>query len=97
MSGIINKVKDAVSGDKHENKNEEQSFSIQPHPAKTNDPADLQRNPDQFGPGSGLSSQPEMAAHHAKGPHVPSESIKASLPDPATREELGARSRELNA
>ena len=33
MSSIVNKIKDAASGNKGDSNNNEQSFSIQPHPA----------------------------------------------------------------
>ncbi|KAJ6466855.1 hypothetical protein C8R45DRAFT_839032 [Mycena sanguinolenta] len=72
-------------------KNEEPTFSIQPHPAKTNDPADLA--PEQTG---GLASNPNEQAFHARDPHVPSTQVMASLEKPATREELQARQAELN-
>ncbi|KIJ98371.1 hypothetical protein K443DRAFT_680797 [Laccaria amethystina LaAM-08-1] len=68
----------------------EPSYSIQPHPAKTNDPADLQP------PGGGLKSGGVMAAHHARDPYIPSDQIKNNLPEPLSREELQARAAELN-
>ncbi|KAJ7233866.1 hypothetical protein B0H12DRAFT_965550, partial [Mycena haematopus] len=71
--------------------NEDPSFSIQPHPAKTNDPADLM--PEQTG---GLASNPNEQAFHARDPHVPSQQILAGLEKPATHEELQARQAELN-
>nr|GAT58932.1 predicted protein [Mycena chlorophos] len=65
-----------------------------PHPAKTNDPADLQ------GPGSeqtgGLASNPNEAVFHARDPHVPSAQIMASLEQPLSKEELAKRKEELN-
>ncbi|KAL1739511.1 hypothetical protein HDZ31DRAFT_49273 [Schizophyllum fasciatum] len=72
---------------------EEPTVSIQPHPAKSNDPADL--NPPQ--PGGGLRHDGGMEAHHARDPHVPAPEVRDNLPEPATREELQARQAELNA
>ncbi|KAJ7088623.1 hypothetical protein C8R44DRAFT_528155, partial [Mycena epipterygia] len=69
----------------------EPSFSIQPHPAKSNDPADL--NPPQTG---GLASNPNDQAFHARDPHVPSQQVLAGLEQPSSREELQARAAELN-
>ncbi|KZT25881.1 hypothetical protein NEOLEDRAFT_1132881 [Neolentinus lepideus HHB14362 ss-1] len=92
MSSFFNKLKGKTSG-KHNNQGQgEQSFNIQPHPAKTNDPRDLE--PPQ--PGGGLNSKPEYGALHARDPYVPSEEIKNSLPQPASRDELRARSAQLN-
>ncbi|KAF8802358.1 hypothetical protein BYT27DRAFT_7196780 [Phlegmacium glaucopus] len=68
--------------------NTEQSFSIQPHPAKTNDPADLQ-------PSGGLRQGNAMDAFYARGPHVPSEDILKNLPEPLSREELQAKQAAL--
>ncbi|KAL1727885.1 hypothetical protein EV714DRAFT_216331 [Schizophyllum commune] len=71
---------------------EDQQVSIQPHPAKSNDPADL--NPPQ--PGGGMRHDGGMEAHHARDPHVPAPEVLSSLPEPATHEELQARQAELN-
>ncbi|KAF8201191.1 hypothetical protein K438DRAFT_1582128 [Mycena galopus ATCC 62051] len=79
-----------MSGKSDSKKNDEQSFSIQPHPAKSNDPADLQ---EQTG---GLASNPNEQAFHARDPHVPSTQVMASLEEPLSREELQARQAELN-
>ncbi|KAJ7604650.1 hypothetical protein FB45DRAFT_955549 [Roridomyces roridus] len=68
----------------------EQSFSIQPHPAKSNDPSDLT---EQTG---GLASNPVEGALHARDPHVPSAQIMAGLEEPKSSEELAARKAELN-
>jgi len=67
----------------------EQQYSIQPHPAKTNDPADLQRQ-------EGLRSVDPMAAHRAREPYVPSPELQKNIEEPKSREELRARSEELN-
>ncbi|KAF5381587.1 hypothetical protein D9615_005417 [Tricholomella constricta] len=69
----------------------EPTFSTQPHPAKTNDPADL-----QSGSGGGLATSNPMAIHHARDPHVPSQEIQRNLEQPLGREELRARAAELN-
>ncbi|KAF8504534.1 hypothetical protein F5888DRAFT_1656462 [Russula emetica] len=80
------------------NKQQEQSFTIQPHPAKTNDPADL-----TGGPQHGHVANPQAGteayqkALHARDPHVPSEEILKSVEKPKTREELRARAAELNS
>ncbi|KDQ52198.1 hypothetical protein JAAARDRAFT_101893, partial [Jaapia argillacea MUCL 33604] len=69
------------------------TYSIQPHPAKTNNPADLVEPPQT---GGGLNTNPEIGAFHARDPYVPSKEIRDSLPEPATRDELRARQAELN-
>ncbi|KAG8761381.1 hypothetical protein FRC14_004786 [Serendipita sp. 396] len=56
------------------NKPEEPTFSILPHPAKTNDPADL-------GEGYG-SVVGKIAEAVGKGPHVLDEGTKANLEQP---------------
>ncbi|KAL1682096.1 hypothetical protein EV122DRAFT_204133 [Schizophyllum commune] len=77
----------------HKSKNQkEQSFNILPHPAKTNDPADL--NPPQ--PGGGLRSGGATHAFHAREPHIPAPHIRDNMPEPKSREELHARQAELN-
>ncbi|TFK50455.1 hypothetical protein OE88DRAFT_1660868 [Heliocybe sulcata] len=91
MSSFVNKVKGKMSGS-NDNQGQEQSFSIQPHPAKSNNPGDLE--PPQ--PGGGLNSNPELGAFHARDPHVPSQEIRNNLPEPASRDELKARSAQLN-
>ncbi|KAJ7176683.1 hypothetical protein C8R46DRAFT_1213270 [Mycena filopes] len=83
--------KKSMSAKDSDKKGEEQQFSIQPHPAKSNDPADLQ--PPQTG---GLASNPNEQAFHARDPHVPSQQVMAGLEQPASREELKARQAELN-
>ncbi|KAJ6598439.1 hypothetical protein DFH09DRAFT_1131776 [Mycena vulgaris] len=70
---------------------EDPTFSIQPHPAKSNDPADLM--PPQTG---GLASNPNEQAFHARDPHVPSQQVMAGLEEPLSREELQKRAAELN-
>jgi hypothetical protein len=97
MSNLINKIKEKTSSSKRNQ--DEQRFTIQPHPAvrpatatvtqarnlhlcsilqKTNNPADVE-GPQ---PGGGLTSNPEMQAHHARGPYVPSKDIKDNLEQP---------------
>ncbi|KAI0254506.1 hypothetical protein BJV78DRAFT_1184735 [Lactifluus subvellereus] len=72
---------------------QEQQFTIQPHPAKTNNPADLTGGPQS---GCGLDSQSGARIFHARDPHIPSEDIVKGLEQPKTREELHARAAELN-
>ncbi|EIW75962.1 hypothetical protein CONPUDRAFT_111803 [Coniophora puteana RWD-64-598 SS2] len=95
MSNLVNKIKDKATGAGGNDKGgeQEQQFTIQPHPAKTNNPSDLVDPPQ---PGAGLNSNPEMQAHHARQPHVPSQDILNSLEQPKSREELRARQEELN-
>lgn len=59
-------------------------FNILPHPAKTNNPADLIAEPGTQG---GLQSA-SANAYNAKGPHVPSEEIAKGLEAPKSREEV---------
>ncbi|KAG5634876.1 hypothetical protein H0H81_000452 [Sphagnurus paluster] len=70
----------------------EPTYSIQPHPATTNDPADLQ--PKQ--PGGGLATSDPTSAFHARDPYVPSQEILKGLEPPLGRDELRARATELN-
>ncbi|EJD41900.1 hypothetical protein AURDEDRAFT_68301 [Auricularia subglabra TFB-10046 SS5] len=79
----------------------EPTYSIQPHPAKTNDPADLTRPapgmPESGGGlNQGMQQYPAVAPYAAKGPFIPSPEISKNLDKPATREELHARTAELN-
>ncbi|KJA21768.1 hypothetical protein HYPSUDRAFT_110536, partial [Hypholoma sublateritium FD-334 SS-4] len=67
----------------------EPTFSILPHPAKTNDPADLQ-------PSGGLRNNGAMDAFNTPGPFIPSEQIKNNLPEPLSHAELEARQASLN-
>jgi len=89
MSNFFNKLK----GKSSKSSPNDNSVSIQPHPAKTNDPADLEQTP---GLGGGLKHDPVGQVYNAKGPYIPSEEIRNSLEQPATREELKARAAELN-
>ncbi|KIM43738.1 hypothetical protein M413DRAFT_443642 [Hebeloma cylindrosporum] len=77
-------------GKVREASSDEPSYSIQPHPAKTNDPADLQA------PGtSGLRHGGPMDAFHARDPYVPNEQIRNNLPEPLSHAELQARQAAL--
>ncbi|KAL9934516.1 hypothetical protein V8E36_006291 [Tilletia maclaganii] len=76
--------------------NDEQTFSIQPHPAKTNDPSD---------PANGGATTSDLTADQAAaqtvtsnnpGPHVPAQHVADSLEEPLSKQELSARSAELN-
>ncbi|KAG7095201.1 hypothetical protein E1B28_005977 [Marasmius oreades] len=82
MSNILNKVKDKVSHS--DNNNSEPTYSIQPHP-----------NPNDSANHTFTGNDP-IAAHHAKGPHIPSKEIRDNLEKPLNREELRARQEELN-
>ncbi|TDL20348.1 hypothetical protein BD410DRAFT_791155 [Rickenella mellea] len=96
MSGFINRIKSAIKPNKNspsaKEGNKEQQFTIQPHPAKTNNPADLE--PPQLG--AGLNNKPEFSAHQTPGPYVPSAAIASNIEPPASREEMRARQVELN-
>jgi len=93
MPNLFNKLKQKLSGSKGQpQSSDEQKFSIQPHPAKSNNPAEVE-SPQL---GGGLNSNPEMQAHHARDPYVPSPQIVNNLEQPATREQLRARAAELN-
>ncbi|KAI8970898.1 hypothetical protein BD414DRAFT_501546 [Trametes punicea] len=94
MSSIVNNIKDKVSGKNESSKQpqeNEQTFSIQPHPAKTNDPRDLQPSL-----GGGLNTDPNVGAFHARDPYIPPPEIKNNMPPAMSREELRARAQELN-
>ncbi|CAG7849019.1 SubName: Full=Uncharacterized protein {ECO:0000313/EMBL:CCA67366.1} [Serendipita indica DSM 11827] len=71
-----------------DNQQQEPTFSILPHPAKTNNPADLQQGESAYA-GSG-------AAALGKGPHVLDDGVKSNLEQPLSREELRKRAEELN-
>ncbi|KAF8904555.1 hypothetical protein CPB85DRAFT_1316973 [Mucidula mucida] len=92
MSSIIDKIKSKTIHSGNQNKGEEQQFSIQPHPAKSNDPSDLQPAP----PGGGLRSDHVMGAHHARDPHIPSPQIMNNMPAAMSREDYAKREAELN-
>ncbi|KAI5118303.1 hypothetical protein M0805_003822 [Coniferiporia weirii] len=98
MSSFFNKIKDKTlrrrsTGPKSP-KNGEQQFSIQPHPAKTNDPADL--NGPQSGGGLATARDPASAVHNTPGPVIPNAEMQRNIPPPAGRDELNARAAELN-
>ncbi|GAA6030916.1 hypothetical protein JCM8097_008934 [Rhodosporidiobolus ruineniae] len=92
-----------MASNQHEQQQEEQSFTIQPHPHS---------NGHQNFPGSqteatpGLGSAPTLADLHNQSasafgtrgdnPHVISSEVAAGLEPPASREELQARQAELN-
>ncbi|KAL5504906.1 hypothetical protein ACEPAH_7569 [Sanghuangporus vaninii] len=88
MTGIFDKFKKSKKEEKQSGS--EPSFSIQPHPATTNNPADLQ------GGGGGLQSarDPAFALHNSTpGPVIP-ENLKDQ--PIASEDELKARAAELN-
>jgi len=73
---------------------QEQKYNILPHPAKTNDPADLDSTSKQGGCFGGNAA---WAAHNAApGPYVPSQQQWSSVEQPKSRDELRARAAELN-
>ncbi|KAE8223680.1 hypothetical protein CF319_g3320 [Tilletia indica] len=73
--------------------NDEQTFTIQPHPAQTNDPSD----PANSGSGSApTAAQAAAAAVSANNPGPALPANASNLEEPASKEELAARSAELN-
>ncbi|KAN0082579.1 hypothetical protein V8E55_008374 [Tylopilus felleus] len=74
------------------NSQTEQRFNILPHPAKSNDPAELVGGDAD----AGLAGNPAVMAHHARGPYIPSQELLNKLDAPLSREELKKRSEELN-
>ena len=62
-------------------------FNILPHPAKTNNPADLISEPGTQGGLQGAGPN----AYNAKGPHVPDQAIAEGLEKPKTRDEVSLR------
>ncbi|OWZ68495.1 hypothetical protein C366_00471 [Cryptococcus neoformans Tu401-1] len=69
------------------------AFNILPHPAKTNNPADLTGEPAEHG---GLQSA-SANAYNAKPPYIPNKEIAEGLEKPKTREELRAEAQQLNS
>ena len=61
-------------------------FNILPHPATTNNPSDLQSDPNEQG---GLQSS-AANAYNARGPHVPDQATAQGLEQPKSREEVCA-------
>lgn len=59
-------------------------FGILPHPAKTNNPSDLNSEPATQG---GLQSA-SANAYNARGPHVPTEDVAEGLEKPKSRDEV---------
>ncbi|CAO1616723.1 unnamed protein product [Sympodiomycopsis kandeliae] len=68
--------------------NEEQSFSIQPHPATTNDPNTDPALNESSAQGSDPKGKP--------GVHVPNDDIVNKLETPKSKEELAELSAKLN-
>ncbi|EMD36289.1 hypothetical protein CERSUDRAFT_115234 [Gelatoporia subvermispora B] len=94
---FFDKAKDKLTGHSTSQSNSdsqqsEQTYSIQPHPAKTNDPRDSQGGP-QYG---GLNADPDVQAFHARGPYVPNQELLNKVDKPLGRDELNARAAELN-
>ncbi|KAI0087149.1 hypothetical protein BDY19DRAFT_995227 [Irpex rosettiformis] len=95
MSGFFNKLKPSShkhSDSSHKSSEGEQQFTIQPHPAKTNDPRDLE--PPQLG--GGLNSNPKQQAFNTPGPYIPKQDLLQGVEQPLSRDELKAKSAELN-
>ncbi|KAI0072479.1 hypothetical protein K474DRAFT_1667774 [Panus rudis PR-1116 ss-1] len=96
MSNLVNKVKDAVSGhsssgnNQEQGKDQEQSFGILPHPAKSNDPNDLQGDHPK-----GLEATPEYAAFNTPGPYIPPSNVASNLGPPAVSVSLYSVVREI--
>ncbi|KAM6494969.1 hypothetical protein JOM56_009592, partial [Amanita muscaria] len=67
-------------------------FTILPHPAKSNNPADLNAP----GASEGLRNIPAAAAFNVPGPFIPTQEMANSLEKPLSREELQAKAAALN-
>ncbi|KAG6883952.1 hypothetical protein C0993_002548, partial [Termitomyces sp. T159_Od127] len=80
-----------TTGQQTQKDSSETTFTIQPHPATTNDPKDLQRNKE---PGGGL--QTSSSLFHGPGPVIPDHQMQQNIGEPLSREELHARAAELN-
>ncbi|KAF5354328.1 hypothetical protein D9756_007227 [Leucocoprinus leucothites] len=74
---------------------DEQSFGILPHPAKSNDPADLQ-NPSENTGGLRSSQGPFEAFKAAPGPVLPNQESLNNAGPAKTREELASLQAQLN-
>lgn len=64
-------------------------FGILPHPATTNNPADLDSEPKEHGGLQGGSAN----AYNTPGPHVPDQATAQGLEQPKSREEVSHRHR----
>ncbi|EJT49031.1 hypothetical protein A1Q1_01888 [Trichosporon asahii var. asahii CBS 2479] len=67
-------------------------FTIQPHPAKTNDPRDLQRELAGGGPQTGAAN-----VFNTPGIQLPNSAQAQNLEQPKSREELQAEMKKLNS
>ncbi|KAG2014177.1 hypothetical protein CC2G_011020 [Coprinopsis cinerea AmutBmut pab1-1] len=91
-----------ASNSKSSKVGEEQQFHILPHPAKSNDPADLQPKQPQLGgrrgdaPEGAIACDAPVNAFHARDPYVPSQEIRDNMPPASSREELQKRQAQLN-
>ncbi|GHJ86962.1 hypothetical protein NliqN6_3364 [Naganishia liquefaciens] len=74
---------------------EDKQFSIQPHPAKTNNPADLGQDPSQGSSGL-VGSNPNAMASTGPGIQVLTDEQARGLEKPKSREELQAAAAKLN-
>ncbi|KIM24882.1 hypothetical protein M408DRAFT_331550 [Serendipita vermifera MAFF 305830] len=83
------------SKNQKETKQNEPTFGILPHPAKTNNPADLNR-PRAGEEMPSVGDRMSQLASSGPGPHIMSDKQKTSIGEPLTREELRKRAAELN-
>ncbi|KIY52140.1 hypothetical protein FISHEDRAFT_70098 [Fistulina hepatica ATCC 64428] len=88
MSGFISKEKAKELERNAAKEHNEPTYSIQPHPAKTNDPADLQPKHQ----GGGLRG----AGHAFQAFDVPGPQIPHDMPAAQSHDELQARQEQLN-
>ncbi|GAA5873872.1 hypothetical protein JCM3774_000708 [Rhodotorula dairenensis] len=76
------------------------TFTIQPHPAKTNDPNDLVENTAGLGSAPTLQDLKKAEANPLGGrgdhPYIPNEDLIKNLEAPKSRDELRARQEALN-
>ncbi|KAK0552510.1 hypothetical protein OC846_002792 [Tilletia horrida] len=78
--------------------NDEQTFTIQPHPAKTNDPSDPANGGagTESNPTEGFQAAAQTLQGNNPGPAISTNSTTFQLEEPASKEDLAARSAELN-
>ncbi|KAF9044441.1 hypothetical protein BJ165DRAFT_1405257 [Panaeolus papilionaceus] len=93
MSNSMNKANPTKTSAASQPQSSEPTFNILPHPAKTNDPADLQ--PGQGG-GIKYGSGGVFDAFNNPGPVIPDKQMQSNLPQPLSREELQAQQAQLN-
>ncbi|PPQ72209.1 hypothetical protein CVT24_002366 [Panaeolus cyanescens] len=93
MSNSMSKPLPTKTASAAQPQSSEPTFNILPHPAKTNDPADLQP-----GQGGGLKygSGGAFDAFNTPGPFIPDQQMKSNFPQPLSHEELQAQQAQLN-